>query len=184
MMKKENQRIALTKRLLKENLLKLMSKKKIQDITVMELCEASEINRSTFYKHYGKAYDVLQDMEYDIINDLAEICDNRIAGQNWSMSKRVELLCEYLKQHEHFAKLLLQNNETGAQFARLLFSASHVKALHESILSNIENPDSKKLIMTFMTTGSYQMIRQWLLEDIPKSPLEMGLLISQMEEQA
>ena len=50
---KDNQRVRLTKRLLRESLIKLLGKQTIYDITVSQLCEDAEINRSTFYKYYN-----------------------------------------------------------------------------------------------------------------------------------
>lgn len=88
MKQKENQRIALTKRLLKENLLQLMSGKSIQKITVRELCEAAEINRSTFYNHYGCPADVLLEIENGVVADLEELWQREGAGKNWPLNKR------------------------------------------------------------------------------------------------
>ena len=44
-MKKENQRVKLTKKLLKQSLLDIMDKKPVGSISVIELCEKAEINR-------------------------------------------------------------------------------------------------------------------------------------------
>ena len=63
---KQNQRVALTKRLLQESLLQLMKEKNIQNISVKELCEASGINRSTFYKHYVDKYALTESLCQDI----------------------------------------------------------------------------------------------------------------------
>lgn len=56
--KHENQRVRLTKKLFRDSLIALLRKKKIYQITVSELCAAAELNRSSFYKHYGNVYDV------------------------------------------------------------------------------------------------------------------------------
>ena len=61
----ENQRVRITKMLLKDALTKLLYEKKIEKVTVSELCEAAGVNRSTFYKHYGSQFDVLDDIEKD-----------------------------------------------------------------------------------------------------------------------
>ncbi|MGN0313758.1 MAG: TetR/AcrR family transcriptional regulator, partial [Fusicatenibacter sp.] len=82
MKKKENQRIALTKLLLKENLLQLMSEKDFQSITVTELCDAAGVNRSTFYNHYGCPADVLADIEKGVFADLENIWENNTEGKN------------------------------------------------------------------------------------------------------
>ena len=52
MPRKENQRIALTRRLLQEGMLRLLAQKKLEDISVTALCKESGINRATFYNHY------------------------------------------------------------------------------------------------------------------------------------
>lgn len=56
---KDDQRIALTKRLLREGLLRLLSKTDLNKISVTQLCIESGINRATFYRHYEEPRDIL-----------------------------------------------------------------------------------------------------------------------------
>lgn len=178
MQKKENQRIALTKRLLKENLLGLMEGKSIDKITVTELCDASGINRSTFYNHYGCPKDVLRDIENGIIADLEQISKKEGTGRDLPMPQRIEDLCNYLLEHKRVSKLLIRDSDTNSEFAALLFQATHVQATYDQMLSYAQNQDSKRMVTTFLINGSYHMIRQWLLEDIPKTPKEIGELVN------
>lgn len=173
MNKKENQRIALTKRLLKEALLKLMTEKNIQNITVSELCEAAEINRSTFYNHYGCPADVLMDIQNGVIADLEEI----ESGKNLLMSQRVEALCNYVQDHKPLFRLLLRNSDTNSGFASMLINASHVRMTYGQIFSYVQDEVDKQLMTTFLINGTYYLLRQWVLEDIPKTPKEMGELV-------
>ncbi|MGM9650466.1 MAG: TetR/AcrR family transcriptional regulator [Faecousia sp.] len=177
MKKKENQRVALTKRLLKESLLRLMEENSIQSITVTELCQNAEINRSTFYNHYGCPADVLKEIETDLLEDLVRIWQSEGEGKNWPINKRVEALCTYLLEHKKLAKLLLRDGNTNSGFASRICQASHVRAIYEQAFEYVENEDSKRLMITFLSNGSYHMIRQWLLEDMPKTPQEMGELV-------
>lgn len=177
MKKKENQRIALTKRLLKESLLRLMEKKNIRNITVSELCEEAQINRSTFYNHYGCPADVLKEMEIGMVRDLDEISRRSCSGTEWPMNKRVEALCTYLQENRRMAKLLFRDSGIDSEFAMMLFRAQHVQSAYEEILARAGGEDSKRLIVTFLSTGAYQMIRLWLLEDIPMTPKEIGDLV-------
>ena len=61
---KDDQRIALTKRLLREGLLRLLSKTDLNKISVTQLCIESGINRATFYRHYEEPRDILNDIKY------------------------------------------------------------------------------------------------------------------------
>ena len=66
----ENQRIRLSKKLLKNALLELLREKRIDKISISELCSAAQINRTTFYKYYGNQYDLLAEMEQDFFRQL------------------------------------------------------------------------------------------------------------------
>lgn len=55
-----NLRTKLTRQMIEQALLALLKEKKIQKITVLELCERAQLNRATFYRHYGSPYDVLE----------------------------------------------------------------------------------------------------------------------------
>ena len=63
MNKKDNQRTRLTKLLFKNSLISLLQKKSIYQISVTELCDAAELNRSTFYKYYDNVSDILTELE-------------------------------------------------------------------------------------------------------------------------
>ena len=45
-------RILNTKKKVTNTLLVLLKKQHLEDITVLELCEKADINRTTFYKYY------------------------------------------------------------------------------------------------------------------------------------
>ena len=174
---KENQRITLTKRLLREGLLQLMAEKNIQNISVKELCEVSGINRSTFYNHYSCPADILTEIENTILEDLESIWEKEYNQKNWPLNKRIEALCTYIMEHRDLFKLLLRDSDTSSGFPTLLMSATHVRMTYERVFSYAKIEDNKQLMTTFLSNGAYFLIRQWVLEDIPKTPKEIGDLI-------
>mgnify|MGYP000825444146 CR=1 FL=1 len=56
MAEKVDRRVRKTKAQLRAGLARLMQKKSIKEITVKELVEEVDINRSTFYLHYTDIY--------------------------------------------------------------------------------------------------------------------------------
>ena len=68
-MKKPDQRTRLTRMLLRKALTSLLGRKPIQSISVKELCEEAGINRGTFYAHYTDIYDLLEQMEAEMMED-------------------------------------------------------------------------------------------------------------------
>jgi AcrR family transcriptional regulator len=67
MREKENRRVKLTKTMLKDSLIELLQKQPINRITVKEICENADINRSTFYVYYTDQYGLLAEIEDEII---------------------------------------------------------------------------------------------------------------------
>ena len=63
MEKKSDRRIRRTKALLRHGLAQLMSEKSVNEVTVKELVDLVDINRSTFYLHYTDIYNMLEKVE-------------------------------------------------------------------------------------------------------------------------
>lgn len=55
---------------LKVALVELLSQKKLEDITIIELTNHAQINRKTFYLHYKSINSVLKDIENNLIDKL------------------------------------------------------------------------------------------------------------------
>ena len=64
---KNNRRTLITKRILKESLLELMQTKSISKITIKEICDLSDMSRSTFYLHYQDQFELLEDIEKEVL---------------------------------------------------------------------------------------------------------------------
>ena len=62
-----DRRVRKTRALLRQGLIGLMREKSVQDITVKELCEACDINRSTFYLHYTDVAQLLHSIEDELL---------------------------------------------------------------------------------------------------------------------
>src|SRR5574344_1489475 len=66
---KNNQRTRLTKRLFHESMLHFLQTESADKVTVKELCDQAELNRTTFYLHYTSPEDILLEMETELIQN-------------------------------------------------------------------------------------------------------------------
>ncbi|MCR5783533.1 MAG: TetR/AcrR family transcriptional regulator C-terminal domain-containing protein [Clostridia bacterium] len=170
-----NQRVALTKRLIKENLLKLLREKDVTRVTVKELCSASGINRSTFYDHYGSPRDVLKDIERD------EFMSMGLTRCRTKEEIRSELIrmCRLLYDHRETQCILFRNNsddEVAQTFSDPIFSA-FVPAAFLGDLGK-RDPADLALCSTFLCFGLYHVLKEWLLSGADKTPDEIGDLMA------
>ena len=65
---KNNQRTRISKLLFRNALMDLLRQKgDIHKISVRELCEKAELNRSTFYSHYNEPKELLEELESELL---------------------------------------------------------------------------------------------------------------------
>lgn len=176
MPEKENQRVALTKQLLRSALLRLMEHKEIRKISVSELCAEAGINRTTFYLHYGSQYEVLDEIVQALLQGMRQRLQETDALSGAHIEQQFEIICTFLWEQADLVRLLLKNDENSTLMTTL-FQFSGISQMTFQHLSRQYDADSKKLLNTFLTTGGYFLIRQWLMEELPKPPQEVAQLL-------
>ena len=105
--KQENQRTRLTKRLLRESLLELLKEKPVEYITVKELCEYAELNRSTFYAYYTDVAALYQEMGGELAQALLE----QIRAINRGSGIDTEPMLSYIRDNRELFHLLVYRDK-------------------------------------------------------------------------
>ena len=178
-MAKDNQRIALTKRLLKEALIQLLGKKDIQKVSISELCEKAGINRATFYRHYETPRNLLEDIGKDLFY---EMLDNLVPPKTLEDFERyIEEMCTYLYENADLIRILIRCSSDQEVFR-------YIREIYALLLKEYEkagvvldmDPDSIRFMTTYFGGGGYFLLREWLTEDIQKTPKEIAALVYQL----
>lgn len=68
-MARNDQRTRLTRMLIRQAFTGLLREKPVQSISVKELCDRADLNRGTFYAHYTDIYDLLHQIEDEMMQD-------------------------------------------------------------------------------------------------------------------
>lgn len=72
-MNKDDRRARKTDLALQTALIKLLSEKEIKDITIKELTDTADIHKATFYTHYEDIYDLYNQIEDYVINEISNL---------------------------------------------------------------------------------------------------------------
>ena len=176
MQQRENQRVAMSKRLLKEGLLRLLETQELEKVNVSTLCRESGINRATFYRHYTCPRDVLLDLEKDIVQQMGRNLKRPTSHQE--AKAWLEEICTKLYEHRALIRILIKC-KTDEDLAGILDEFSQrTWALRNEVAALREmDQESLRLISTFLYTGAYYLLRQWLTEESSKSPAEVAHLL-------
>ncbi len=122
MEKKEDRRVSMTKRMLKSALTDMLRDRDIYHISIRELCQRADVNRTTFYKYYGSQFELLADMEKDLLDFLSNVITEHAANP----VRIIETACEYMENHLEFGRLIINNN-VDPLFPQKLFSQAAVR---------------------------------------------------------
>lgn len=175
MERRENQRVQLTKRLLKEALLGLLEHKRLEQINVSELCRAADINRATFYKHYAIPQDVLRETEQEIAAALRKLAPTEQTPD--TAKEYMERICAYLYEHRALMQILLES-KTDEDILEIVSETNHrYWSRFGTQRQHGLDEDGARLMVTFFSAGTYYMIRQWLLDGVDKTPREVADMV-------
>ncbi len=169
---KNNRRILVTKRILRESLMELMKEKPISKITIKEICDLSEMSRSTFYLHYQDQFELLSDIEKDVL----ENTEKALGTFNGSLNTKegIEVFLEYIKENkETFGVLLCQQDSEDFQKTIISKVESNVKASVPEML-DYKNAD---YAFTFVMYGTFNVLKVWINNNFDTPVNELSELI-------
>lgn len=160
---KNNQRTRLSKILLKNALMDLLSEKgSVTKISVRELCERADLNRSTFYAHYSEPKELLEEVEAELLDATREHLQ-KIGAENDTGA------------HRYLLSFLMYIKENDKPFRTLLIDAGdpefRSKFMQQSIIQFVENlnisfpKDQEQYIYSYILNGSTGVIIQWMRSD-------------------
>lgn len=178
-MERENQRITITKRLLKDSMLRLLKEKELEKISVSELCREAGINRATFYRHYGIPRDVLMEIQMDLYHELRRTIPMPTAPGE--VKPTIEKLCAFMADHMDLLRIIVQSNTDSdfAAFINELYLEIWAEIGQLGALRNLNQEDARMLTLYF-AGGSYFVMRHWLLGNVSKSPEEMAYCLYEL----
>lgn len=174
---KDDRRVKYTKMVLKESLIGLLQKKTIDKISIKEICETADINRSTFYAHYSDQYDLLRQIEHEVLRDLNDYLDNYSFKENKAESFQVmKNIFEYIVENAELCKVLLGENG-DIEFQKKIMMLVQRQCMEEWQGEGIRDSDTIDYLLLFGVNGSIGVVQKWLQNGMKSSATEMAELI-------
>lgn len=177
MAEKVDRRVRKTKMQLRQGLARLMQKKSIKEITVKELVDEVDINRSTFYLHYTDIYQMLEKIEEEAMVDIREAME----GCPTDCTER-EKIIPFLAR---FFSILDSNRDLSLALLGPNGDMDFVERIETLIASKFLKPSSLPATDTeiryayayaFCLSGCIGMIKTWLSRTEHESPEAMAEL--------
>lgn len=176
---KLDRRKKYTRMVLKDSLMKLLNEKPISSITVKEICDQADINRSTFYSHYTDHFDLLDKMEDEIIEDMKGFLSQYNYENEEDALQLIEKLLEYFASKQEVCRTLLKEN-IDTSFQKKVMDIAHLFFKKKWATVNRLDKDISEYLSIFVISGSVHVVKSWLLGGMNKSPREMAQIINNL----
>ena len=163
-----NRRMQMSKAMIRDSLIELLETASIEQISVRKLCENANVNRSTFYKYYSSQYELLDEIENELLFSLDYGVSRADGGINY-----IQLL-EFVAEHKREFRTLLSNH-TNTAFEQKIIALPAVTNQIEHRLNGRRYSKTEILYMKkLIINGGLELIRTWLTNDCKESPDEVS----------
>ena len=174
-----DRRTKYTKKVIKDTLIKLLSEKDINKITVSEICQEADINRATFYRYYVDIYDLLNNIEKDFEKELKDAYHPETEDQKTVFFFSKAMLNVFLDNKDLVRILFTTNN--NIYFLNTILEVAYEKCREkwQKDLPELSEEDMEYAAI-FIFNGALGVVNFWVKNDFDKDINEVSEIIESL----
>ncbi|MDL2253809.1 TetR/AcrR family transcriptional regulator [Ruminococcaceae bacterium OttesenSCG-928-I18] len=175
MPKANDHRTKVTKMLIRKAFTDLLRHKPIQSISIKELCDAAKINRGTFYRHYSDIYDLLDQLEVEMTQDLKEALQPLLQADAGPTPLEITTgIFQILKDNADICTVTLGPFGDKEFAARLIQTGRENYGEAYARLFKDATPKQLDYYYAFVSSGCIGLLEKWLEEGMVSSAEEIA----------
>ena len=168
-------RTQMTKKLFASALIELMQVKPYHKITVKEICEQADLNRTTFYLHYNDISALFNEIVLDLEEGLTRYVPSSEEEQD-----RVTVMCKYLefiKDNYVVYRTLMSSDQNGGAKTKIL---TDILSARKDELPVFGSQAENKYVYSFIIDGSISIILRWIDSDFDMNIEDLANLMDKL----
>lgn len=159
---KIDRRVIKTKERIRKVFFELLEERPLNTITVKELSERADINRATFYLHYKDVFDLMDQLEHDVIVRFENICEGlTISFTDDEFIAVFMRLMEFIRDNKTFCGVHIGPNSDRSFFEKL------VKVVTDRCFDRTQYTTYG---FAFVLAGIAGVILEWIFADMHEDP--------------
>jgi AcrR family transcriptional regulator len=166
-----------TRMVLKESLMELLKNRPISNITIKEICEEADINRSTFYSHYSSQYDLLNAIEEEFIEDMVSTLNQYNFSKEEEALMMTEKILEYIAKKPDVCQILLSEN-SDVHFLKKGMGITQEFIFKNWLSDSRFDREAFEYINIFVVSGCIYVIKNWVENGMDKTAGEIAEIIN------
>ena len=147
----------------------LLLEEERESISINDICSRSQINRTTFYRHYLNISDIEEDIEKTVLNKFMQLLDNTdlddfLYGRKEFLNTVNETI---VSEIGFYSKILLVNQNVS--FLEKINSSIRDRLRTTLVAKTSIPPAQIDLILTFAVAGRTAVYRRWIINGFKPS---------------
>ena len=165
----QDRRVRKTQTAIKDALITLLEKKRFEEITIQEISNLADVNRSTFYTHFIDKYDLLDNMENEKIDEIRSFLESSKNDDELKISE---------SQLRETMDFVINSIGEHLDLYKLMFNLGKESNLHEKLyelltghLNHVVNDNDKirdipfPYFMSYVSGAGLSLIRHWVEDE-------------------
>lgn len=183
-----DRRITRTKVAIREALVSLIEEKGFDALSVKDITGRADVNRGTFYLHYTDKFDLLEQTEADIVQEVAGIIlqANSLSLADFHRTQQplpvMVKMFEYFKENDSLVRAIL-GIKGDIAFQIQLREAIEMNLSKVGFFVGVNSQNfllPSVYIITYVIAAHLGVVQMWLRKGCIETPEEMALILSKL----
>ncbi len=178
----EDRRVRKTKKAIQDVFCELTKEKKLNEITIKELCAKADINKSTFYLHYRDIYDLAASIQGMLIQDVCAIIDEYPYNETITRAPEIwkRVADAHFKNSNDLGVLMRRQGMQSMvqEFERAVIDLIMKKFVDAGLKEDSEDYFQHHLNTTFIINGYVGVLREFDVSEMEAAMMEVSKRIS------
>ncbi|KPN95164.1 TetR/AcrR family transcriptional regulator [Lysinibacillus sp. ZYM-1] len=158
-----------TKQAIKKAFIQQVEEEGFERVTVKKLALTAQINRGTFYLHYSDKYDVMEDLQQELLMELERYVKHVQPVDAFQTMKMGQLYQPFIKviacikEHAPAFRMLLGEQESPGftQKMKIIFG-NHILDRLSVLREEVQDPEFQQYLQAFIASAILGVIQEWL----------------------
>lgn len=186
---KESAQTRRTKQHIKTTFLALMAEHGFENLTVVMIVTAADINRGTFYRHYQDKYQLLEEIEDALFDKYVAIIEEKlpinlhrllqqqeVAKLEPFLYEEIVIVINFFYEHQEIMRLLLGGNGDPTFIRKI--ENTYIEMVKTKVAAVVVTETKPYYETLFFLSGIISVVEEWLLIEGKETPEEIAWLLA------
>ena len=175
-----DRRVLRTKRAIRNAFAQLLTEKDVNAITIRDIADRADINRNTFYRYYAGVYELINEIENDLVAQFDRVLEESRAEWSWDdpyvfFEKLTAIIHTDLDFYGHLLSMT-----SNASLLSKIGELSRKKTKEAILAAYTLDEEKLDLLLDYTSAGMLAVYQRWFTGSRRSSIEELSRTVSEL----